>query len=123
MTRRVIRAETKPIGARAEMPDTLEHHAVMDWPPEKIRDAIRAKGVSQAALARDAGLSEGAVRTATYRPSPSAERAIAKLLGVPVQEIWPSRYFPDGMTRAQPRAPRNPSLPSYPPHRQTRRVA
>jgi Ner family transcriptional regulator len=100
------------------MLDTQASDAATDWPPGKIRAAIRDKRISQAALARQAGLSDGAVRTATYKSQPSAERAIAALLGVPVQEIWPSRYFPDGSSRARPWTPRNPSAPAYPPHRQ-----
>ncbi len=94
-----------------------------DWPVERIKAAIYEKGLSQAALARLAGLSEGAVRFAMLRPVPAAERAVAKLLGVPVQQIWPSRYFPDGRRRAQPRAARDPSANVYPPHRQNRSVA
>lgn len=94
-----------------------------DWPTERIKSAIYEKGISQARLARDAGLSEGAVRFAMVRSVPAAERAVAKLLGVPVQQIWPSRYFPDGRRRAQPRSPRDPSANAYPPHRQNRRQA
>ena len=94
-----------------------------DWAAERIKAAIYEKGLSQAALARKAGLSEGAVRFAMIRPLPAAERAVADLIGVPVQQIWPSRYYPDGRRRAQPRMPRDPSANCYPPHRQNRSVA
>ena len=79
-----------------------------DWPAQKIRESIREKGISQAALARSAGLTESAVRTAICDPyQPRAEAAVAKLLGVPAHLIWPSRYFPDGRRRAAPRIKRN----------------
>ena len=79
-----------------------------DWPAQRIRDAIREKGISQAALARSAGLAESSVRTALidlYQPR--AEAAVAELLGVPAHLIWPSRYFPDGRRRVAPRIKRN----------------
>jgi Ner family transcriptional regulator len=91
-----------------------------DWPRNKIRAAILEKGKSQAALAREAGYSESCVRNAILRPLPSGERIVSDFLGVPVQQIWPSRYFPDGRPRTQPRLPRDPSAPSFPPHRQNR---
>jgi Ner family transcriptional regulator len=93
-----------------------------DWPAERIKAAIYEKGLSQAALARQAGLSEGAVRQAMHTPIPAAERAVAELLGVPVQQIWPSRYFPDGRRRAEPRIPRDITANPYGPHRQNRRA-
>ncbi len=91
-----------------------------DWAPARIKAAIYEKGVSQAALARRAGLSEGAVRSAMRVPMPAAERAVAALLKVPVQHIWPSRYHADGRRRAQPRTQRDPSANPYGPHRQNR---
>lgn len=97
--------------------------AVEDWPRHKIRAAILAKGKSQAALAREAGYCESAVRSAIARPLPSGERIIAEFLGVPAHEIWPSRYFPDGRSRAAPKFARDPSANAYPPHRQIRGAA
>ncbi len=79
-----------------------------DWPTERIKQAIYAKGLSQAALARQAGLSEGAVRVAMISPHhPRAEAAVAELLGVAVHDIWPSRYFPDGRRRVTPQVRRD----------------
>ena len=94
-----------------------------DWPVEKIKAAIYEKGLSQGALARQAGLSDSAVRNAMLGPLPAAERAVAEFLGIPVQHIWPSRYFPDGRKRGRPMIPRNPSNPAFPPHRQNRRAS
>ena len=34
--------------------------------------------------------------TLAERSYPANERRIAEAIGVPVQEIWPSRYYPDG---------------------------
>ena len=89
-----------------------------DWTREKIRAAVAARGYSFAALAREHGYSEGACRTALIKHQPAGERAIAACLQVPVQEIWPSRYFPDGRSRSRPWRARNPSARNYPPHRQ-----
>lgn len=79
-----------------------------DWPTERIKAAIYAHGVSQAKLARDAGLSESSVRMAMISPhQPRAEAAVAELLGIPAHQIWPSRYWPDGRRRTVPRARRD----------------
>lgn len=91
---------------------------VADWPAAKIRAAVAERGYSLAALAREHGYSEGTCRTALVRRLPSGERAIAACLQVPVQEIWPSRYWPDGRSRSRPWRARNPSARAYPPHRQ-----
>lgn len=93
------------------------------WPPERIRVAIRDRGISQAALARQNGLSEGAVRNAIVQPTPAAERVISEFLGVPLHELWPSRYFPDGRSRTVRRLGRDPSAKNFPPHRQNRSQA
>lgn len=37
---------------------------------------------------------------AIWRPWPKAERIIAEALGVPPEQIWPSRYHPDGSPRS-----------------------
>jgi Ner family transcriptional regulator len=92
----------------------------MDWPPGKIRAAIRDRGMSQKKLSRDAGYSEGAVSGAIVRKYPAGERIIAEFLGVKLQEIWPSRYFPDGRSRSRPAFPVDPTANRYPPHRQKR---
>jgi len=90
------------------------------WSPERIRTAIRDKGISQAALARENGLSEAAVRNAILNPGPAAEKVISEFLGVPLQELWPSRYYPDGRPRTLRRRPRDPNANRFPPHRQNR---
>lgn len=80
--------------------------APTDWEPDRIRKAIHDKGISMEALAVDHGYSSSIVRAALIRRSPAGEKLISNLLGVPVQEIWPSRYDATGRSTAQPkRAP------------------
>jgi lambda repressor-like predicted transcriptional regulator len=51
-------------------------------------------------LSRAAGFSEGAAKRALLIPWPRMEAAIAARLGRAPQEIWPSRYSPDGRPMA-----------------------
>ncbi len=78
-------------------------HAPSDWPPAKIRAAIYAKGTSMEALAIAHGYSSATVRVALIRRSPAGERLIGNLLGVRLQDIWPSRYDDSGRSRSRPR--------------------
>ncbi len=101
------------------MTERAEAPPAQDWPTERIKQAIYEKGLSQAALARQAGLAESAVRNAMGNPhNPRAEAAVAALLGVSAQHIWPSRYFADGRRRAAIRIPRNNIGSSAPAKRQ-----
>jgi Ner family transcriptional regulator len=47
-------------------------------------------------LATDNGLHESVCRQALIRPTPSGELVISAFLDVPLQELWPERYGPDG---------------------------
>lgn len=76
--------------------------APTDWPAERVRAAIHARGISMEALAIQHGYSSAVVRKALIGSSPAGEKLIACLIGIPLQEIWPSRYFPDGRSRARP---------------------
>jgi len=75
-----------------------------DWTPARIREAIHAKGISMEQLSLQGGASSSIVRQALTRRLPSGERIISEFLGVPVHEIWPSRYHPDGRSRSRPLA-------------------
>lgn len=70
-----------------------------DWHPEDIKAAIRKSGVTLSELSRAAGFSEGAAKRALLIPWPRMEAAIAAHLGLKPEEVWPSRYTPEGHPR------------------------
>ena len=51
-------------------------------------------------LSRSAGFSEGAAKRALLIPWPRIEVVIATRLGLKPEEIWPSRYTPEGLPKA-----------------------
>lgn len=67
-----------------------------DLHPEQIKAMIRMRGLTLAELEARAGLTRGACAHAIRRPQQQAEAAIAALLQIPPQNIWPSRYHPNG---------------------------
>jgi Ner family transcriptional regulator len=71
-----------------------------DWHPEDIKAAIRKTGFTLSDLSRAAGFSEGAAKRALLIPWPRMEAAIATRLGRKPEEIWPSRYTPEGLPKA-----------------------
>lgn len=66
------------------------------WDAPGILAAVKRRGTNLTALAVKNGLSEAACRTSLTRAFPAADRVIAAFLGVPVHELWPDRYYPDG---------------------------
>ncbi|MEW5687195.1 MAG: helix-turn-helix domain-containing protein [Pseudomonadota bacterium] len=62
------------------------------WHPELIKAEVRMRGESLTSLARLNRLQEDACRDALRTRRPKAEAAIAKFIGVPVEELWPDRY-------------------------------
>lgn len=67
-----------------------------DWHREDIKAAIRKTGTSLQDLALANKLSRKAVSVTLLQPWPRVEAIVAKRLGLQPQEIWPSRYGPDG---------------------------
>ena len=67
------------------------------WHPADIRAEVSKRGKTLSGLARDAGLDESACRVALIRPLPKAEVAIARFLDVPLHELWPLRWSPEGL--------------------------
>lgn len=67
------------------------------WHPEQIKAAIRMRGVTLSELALKNGLDESACRSALIRSQPKAEKVIAAYLGVPLHDLWPSRYDAEGL--------------------------
>ncbi|WP_336973444.1 helix-turn-helix transcriptional regulator [Sphingobium aromaticiconvertens] len=69
----------------------------MDWHPEDIKAAVRKRGSSLAALARQGGISTQALSlTLQARVSEKCELIISDFLNIHPSEIWPSRYRDDG---------------------------
>jgi len=68
-------------------------------PPKKpkerrvwIKAMLELRGSSFAAIARELGVTRGAVRHVQDGPYPKMERAIAEKLGLAPEDIWPERY-------------------------------
>lgn len=53
---------------------------------------LRLAGSSFSAIARELGVTRGAVRKATWMSYPKMERAIARKIGRRPEDIWPERY-------------------------------
>ncbi|MCP2005376.1 UNVERIFIED_ORG: Ner family transcriptional regulator [Buttiauxella agrestis ATCC 33320] len=64
-----------------------------DWHPADIIAALRKKGTSLAALSRQSGLSSSTLANTLSRPWAKGEMLISQAIGVPAEDIWPSRYF------------------------------
>lgn len=66
------------------------------WHPEVIKTAVRLRGKTLTSLALDNGLPESTCRVALTRSHPDGDRVISAFLGVPLCELWPSRYDTSG---------------------------
>lgn len=72
-------------------------NTAVDWSPQRIKYELAEVGMSLIDIARKHGLScSSTLSRALWSSYPASERRIAQALGVPVQEIWPSRYHEDG---------------------------
>lgn len=68
-----------------------------DWNPAYIVAALHAQGITLRALARKHGLtSSSSLSRAMHTSYPANEKRLADAAGVPVQEMFASRYHPDG---------------------------
>ena len=67
-----------------------------DWHPAFIVYQLRLKGLSFRRLARLNGYAQGSATLVTRIAWPKMQRLVANAIGVQPQEIWPSRYNPDG---------------------------
>lgn len=64
--------------------------------PEDIKAAMRKRGVKPSELARHLGVSSASV-TSTLRGRTRSRRiadAVAKIVGLPVDTLWPGAYVP-----------------------------
>ena len=68
-----------------------------DWHPADIVAAIRKRGYTLSDIARAEGLNSSSILSRAMTQSyPAAEVRLAKYAGVPVQQMFPTRYYPDG---------------------------
>lgn len=72
-----------------------------DMHREDIKAAIRKSGISLAELSAQAGYDPGAVSRTLRVPWPAVEAIIARQIGKRPEEVWPSRYHPDGSPRSR----------------------
>lgn len=68
-----------------------------DWHPADIMAAIWKRRMSFTRLSRLNGYAGGSLKMALRRPWPRAEKVIADFIGIPPQQIWPSRYDAEGV--------------------------
>lgn len=66
------------------------------WHPAQIRAAVVMAGKTLTGLALENDLDESACRAALIRPLPKAEKAISRLLDVPLHVLWPERWDEEG---------------------------
>jgi Ner family transcriptional regulator len=67
-----------------------------DWHPADVQAALKKRGLSLAGLSTVNGYHATAAGKALKQPWPALEMLIAKAIGVPPQDIWPSRYNSQG---------------------------
>lgn len=96
-----------------------------DWHPEDVKAAIRKTGTTLAALCQAHGLNRASINCMWHRPWPRVQAIVAKHLGLLPQDIWPSRYDPDGEPLRGLHRGRSakPSRPAPTPHRQKSEAA
>lgn len=63
------------------------------WDRHSIKAELARRGYTLTGLALDHGLHESACRRALHSTCLSGAQVIAKVLGVPVEELWPDRYL------------------------------
>lgn len=87
-----------------------------DWHPADILAALHKAGWSLRQLAATNGYRHrSGFSVALRHPYPKVEAIIARALGLGPQEIWPSRYRPDGSPCRRPGpAPMRPARPGKP---------
>lgn len=68
-----------------------------DWHPADITATIHKRGYTLRDIARLEGLRDSSTLSKAMITSyPAGERRLAKYAGVPVHEMFPTRYYPDG---------------------------
>lgn len=67
-----------------------------DWLWDEVLAALHSEGLTLHALAKKHEVHVQAICCAQHKPSAKSEARIAEALGILPQQIWPSRYNPDG---------------------------
>ncbi len=67
-----------------------------DWHPADIKAALAKKGFSLSRLARENDYAETSPSNVFRQPWAAMEKIMANIIGLPPQEIWPSRYTKNG---------------------------
>jgi len=80
--------------------NTPKKPVVEDWHRADIKAALEKLGYSLSRFSLENGYSRTAAQCALRMEWPLMERLIANTIGVPVQQIWPSRYHPDGSRKS-----------------------
>ena len=70
------------------------------WDRHAILAEIKRRDGTLAAFAGRTSVSASEISAALGSPYPKAEKAIAAALGIPVQTLWPDRYWPNGRRRS-----------------------
>ena len=70
-----------------------------DWHPADIKAALAKKGYTFARIARELGQFPTAPNQVLRQRLFRIEQTIARILEVPAQVIWPTRYTRDGQPR------------------------
>lgn len=82
-----------------------------DWHPADIVAALRKSGWSLRQLSLHHGYYHQALAKALSRPYPKAERLVAAAIGVPAEQIWPSRFAHRAARELTPRQRQTAGLP------------
>lgn len=64
----------------------------MDWHNADIKAELEKRGLTLAGLARMYRIAPTTLRTTLVRRYSRGEKIIAKHIGIPPEQIWPSRY-------------------------------
>lgn len=83
-----------------------------DWHPADIIAALRKSGWSLRRLSIHHGYYHTYLAGAIERPFPKGERLIAAAIGVPPEQIWPSRYAERAARKLTPRQRQPSATPS-----------
>jgi Ner family transcriptional regulator len=78
-------------------PVRQETTGVSDWHPADVLAALKKRGHSLSGLSVAHGYHVTAAGKALKRSWPALETVIAAAIGIPPQEIWPSRYKTDAI--------------------------
>lgn len=81
------------------------HKHATNWDRHAILAEIKRRCGSLKEFAEQTPVSASEISAALGSPYPKAEKAIAAALGVPVQGLWPDRYWPNGRRRRIPSRP------------------